>query len=127
MAKIVNNENLQYVIRKEKERTENAYAKKTEVGALTSLTTTAKNDIVSAINEVNAKPSTGSYTTLTNKPQIESHELVAGNNTAASLGLAKADEVEKTKERINQKVQIVTTVPTTTTLPDGCIAVRVAP
>lgn len=27
----------------------------------------------------------------------------------------------------DQKVQIVTTVPTTTTLPDGCIAVRVAP
>ena len=36
-----------------------------------------------------------SYGSLTNKPQIESHELVAGNNTAASLGLAKADEVVK--------------------------------
>ena len=35
----------------------------------------------------------GQYTSLTGKPQIEGHELVSGNNTAASLGLATPTDV----------------------------------
>ena len=35
----------------------------------------------------------GQYTSLVGKPQIEGHELVSGNNTAASLGLATPTDV----------------------------------
>ena len=35
----------------------------------------------------------GQYTSLTGKPQIEGHELVSGNNTAASLGLATPTDI----------------------------------
>ena len=35
----------------------------------------------------------GQYTSLTGKPQIEGHDLVSGNNTAASLGLATPTDV----------------------------------
>ena len=34
---------------------------------------------------------------------------------------------QKTKEKINQKVQIVTDTPTTNSLPEGCVAIRVSP
>ena len=41
----------------------------------------------------------GQYTSLTGKPQIEGHELVSGNNTAESLGLATpADITEATTD-----------------------------
>ena len=35
----------------------------------------------------------GQYTSLVGKPQIESHELASGNNTAASLGLATPSDI----------------------------------
>lgn len=35
----------------------------------------------------------GQYTSLVGKPQIESHELASGNNTAESLGLATPDDI----------------------------------
>ena len=35
----------------------------------------------------------GQYTSLVGKPQIEGHDLVSGNNTAASLGLATPTDV----------------------------------
>lgn len=37
---------------------------------------------------------TSDYAELDNKPKIENHELIAGNNTAASLGLAKKTDVD---------------------------------
>ena len=41
----------------------------------------------------------GQYTSLTGKPQIEGHDLVSGNNTAESLGLATpADITEATDD-----------------------------
>ena len=45
----------------------------------------------------------GQYTSLVGKPQIEGHELVSGNNTAESLGLAKpADIAEATDDMATQ-------------------------
>ena len=45
----------------------------------------------------------GQYTSLTGKPQIEGHELVSGNNTAESLGLATpADITEATTDMATQ-------------------------
>ena len=35
----------------------------------------------------------GQYTSLTGKPQIEGHDLVSGNNTAESLGLATPEDI----------------------------------
>ena len=35
----------------------------------------------------------GQYTSLVGKPQIEGHELVSGNNTAESLGLATPNDI----------------------------------
>ena len=44
---------------------------------------------------LNAGDSTfdGQYTSLTGKPSIEGHELVSGNQTAASLGLATPSDI----------------------------------
>ena len=44
---------------------------------------------------LNAGDSTfdGQYTSLTGKPSIEGHELVSGNNTAESLGLATPSDI----------------------------------
>ena len=45
----------------------------------------------------------GQYTSLTGKPQIEGHDLVSGNNTAESLGLATpADITEATDNMATQ-------------------------
>lgn len=45
----------------------------------------------------------GQYTSLTGKPSIEGHELVSGNNTAESLGLATpADITEATTDMATQ-------------------------
>lgn len=45
----------------------------------------------------------GQYTSLVGKPQIEGHELVSGNNTAESLGLATpADITEATDDMATQ-------------------------
>ena len=46
---------------------------------------------------LNAGDSTfdGQYTSLTGKPSIEGHELVSGNNTAESLGLATLSDVSE--------------------------------
>ena len=45
----------------------------------------------------------GQYTSLTGKPQIEGHDLVSGNNTAESLGLATpADITEATDDMATQ-------------------------
>lgn len=45
----------------------------------------------------------GQYTSLVGKPQIEGHELVSGNNTAESLGLATPEDItEATNDMATQ-------------------------
>lgn len=60
-----------------------------KIGDLSDLTTTAKQNLVAAINEAAASGGGGTsdYNGLTNKPQINGHTL-SGNQTAAQLGLA---------------------------------------
>ena len=56
-------------------------------------------DLVEKIMSAGDSSFDGQYTSLTGKPQIEGHELVSGNNTAESLGLATpADITEATTD-----------------------------
>ena len=56
-------------------------------------------DLVEKIMNAGDSTFDGQYTSLTGKPQIEGHELVSGNNTAESLGLATpADITEATTD-----------------------------
>ena len=56
-------------------------------------------DLVEKIMNAGDSTFDGQYTSLTGKPSIEGHELVSGNNTAESLGLATpADITEATTD-----------------------------
>ena len=56
-------------------------------------------DLVEKIMSAGDSSFDGQYTSLTGKPSIEGHELVSGNNTAESLGLATpADITEATTD-----------------------------
>ncbi len=100
------------------------------LGDLNDLTTTAKDNLVQAINEVNAKGgsgSTGVEIATTTSPGIMKFGTQEGQLQDSGEGLASLigfDNLAK-KQELNQKVQVVTESPTTETLPEGCIAVRV--
>lgn len=50
-------------------------------------------ELLKKINEAGSSSFTGAYTDLTGKPSIEGHEIVSGNQTAASLGLATPSDI----------------------------------
>lgn len=50
-------------------------------------------ELVEKINNAGVSDFSGEYSDLTGKPQIEGHEVAAGNNTAASLGLATPSDI----------------------------------
>lgn len=50
-------------------------------------------DLVEKIMSAGDSSFDGQYTSLTGKPQIEGHDLVSGNNTAESLGLATPTDI----------------------------------
>ena len=66
---------------------------------------------------------TTDYTDLTNKPAIENHTLAAGNNTAASLGLATTSDISDmaTQTWVGQQGYLTSAdeVPTVTSNDDG--------
>lgn len=66
---------------------------------------------------------TSDYTDLTNKPAIENHTLAAGNNTAASLGLATTSDISDmaTQTWVGQQGYLTSAdeVPTVTSNDDG--------
>ena len=83
-------------------------------------------ELLEKINNAGASDFSGEYADLTGKPQINGVELVGGNNTAASLGLATPNDVKaatndmatktwvnsqgfQTEEDINQAVSTATT------------------
>lgn len=55
-------------------------------------------ELVEKIMNAGDSSFSGVYNDLTNKPQIEGHDLVGGNNTAASLGLATPSDVTNATE-----------------------------
>lgn len=66
---------------------------------------------------------TSDYTDLTNKPAIENHTLAAGNNSAASLGLATTSDISDmaTQTWVGQQGYLTSAdeVPTVTSNDDG--------
>ena len=66
---------------------------------------------------------TSDYTDLSNKPAIENHTLAAGNNTAASLGLATTSDISDmaTQTWVGQQGYLTSAdeVPTVTSNDDG--------
>lgn len=80
------------------ERIKNKFvAKEFKTGSQSEYKVLSDNNLTDELKEkiLNAGDSSfdGQYTSLTGKPQIEGHELVSGNNTAASLGLATSADL----------------------------------
>lgn len=50
-------------------------------------------DLVQKINNAGASDFSGDYDDLTNTPSIEGHDLIGGENSAASLGLATPNDI----------------------------------
>ena len=82
-------------------------------------------DLVEKIMNAGDSTFDGQYTSLTGKPQIEGHELVSGNNTAESLGLATPTDITEattdmatkswvTEQRYQNSTQVASAVSTAT-------------
>ena len=68
----------------------------------------------------------GQYTSLVGKPQIEGHELVSGNNTAESLGLATPTDVSNAVDDMATQTWVTSQGFATTTVVDSKVATATA-
>nr|DAG29620.1 MAG TPA: hypothetical protein [Caudoviricetes sp.] len=71
--------------------------KELKTGSTTAYKVLSDNNLTDAllqkINDAGTSSFNGSYTKLTDKPSIEGHEVVSGDQTAASLGLATSGQI----------------------------------
>ena len=68
----------------------------------------------------------GQYTSLVGKPQIEGHELVSGNNTAESLGLATPADITEATDDMATQTWVTSQGFATTTVVDSKVATATA-
>lgn len=72
------------------------------------------NELLEKINNAGDSSFTGNYNDLSNKPQINGHELASGNNTLESLGIAtkvsqlQNDSKFQTDTEVNSKISTAT-------------------
>jgi len=98
---IINVERLSYYHQKLNTNMTTALSKKVDKELKTGSTTAYKvlsdnnltDALVTKINNAGTSSFNGSYKNLTDKPSIEGHEVVGGNQTAASLGLATSGQI----------------------------------
>ena len=83
-------------------------------------------DLVEKIMNAGDSTFDGQYTSLTGKPSIEGHELVSGNNTAESLGLATPADITEATIDMATKSWVTSQSYATSTVVDSKIATATA-